>query len=67
MRCVKDAAPYDITRAFLLFCRGRRSHLSARSVLLLRRGVHRTPAPPTTRYNQKENVYAETNRLYFLG
>ena len=37
--------------------RVRRSHLSARSVLLLRRGVHRTPAPPTTRYNQPNRNY----------
>ncbi len=34
----------------LHYCRGRRSHLSARSVLLLRRGVHRTPAPSTHRF-----------------
>ena len=33
------------TNALLIFCRAGWSHLSARSVLLLCRGVHRTPSP----------------------
>lgn len=37
--------------------RVRRSHLSARSVLLLRRGVHRTPAP-STHHNVGEGLCA---------
>ena len=39
----------QIIVSLILFVGADESHLPVRSVLLFRRGVHRTPAPPTAR------------------
>ena len=40
------------------------SHLPVRSVLLLRRGVHRTPAPSTTRKNKSTSPWKNRMKCY---